>query len=368
MKKKTLVLVGGGHSHIYLLKEFGLNPNSLLNIILVSEYKYQFYSGMSAAYLEGIYSKDEIRFDIEKICKVSKIKFIKNKVVEINANEKYIMLSDDKKIEFDIISVNTGSIMYGLDIKGVRDYASVIKPLENLESLREKFISGIDKRKNILVAGGGAAGFEIALSLKALSKKLNKVVEVTILDSNSEILSKSNKKIKKISKKLIRENKINFLANKKIKEVFKDCILTNEEEKIPYEYLLWALGSSSSNLYKKSNLKTDIKGFLQVNIFLQSNEYPFLFGAGDCISIDKYKNLKKVGVYAIKESKILYNNILKYLDGKELEEFVPKKEFLSIIYSANKTGILNYKNITFNGKIAFLIKNYIDVNFMKKYK
>jgi NADH dehydrogenase FAD-containing subunit len=56
-KTKRLLLLGGGHAHVYLIKQFNSKKNKDLEVVLVTASQYQYYSGMAAGYLEGIYRK-----------------------------------------------------------------------------------------------------------------------------------------------------------------------------------------------------------------------------------------------------------------------------------------------------------------------
>ncbi|MBW9155570.1 hypothetical protein [Clostridium tagluense] len=66
-KIKRSLLVGGGHTHIFLIKQFCLNAIPGFKVLLVSDSNYQYYSGMATGYLEGFYSLDEISFDLKKL-------------------------------------------------------------------------------------------------------------------------------------------------------------------------------------------------------------------------------------------------------------------------------------------------------------
>jgi NADH dehydrogenase FAD-containing subunit len=65
---------------------------------------------------------------------------------------------------------------------------------------------------------------------------------------------------------------------------------------------------------------------------------------------------------------VLLNNIMARLEGKELQAFDPGGDYLLVFNMGDETGILKKKWITFGGKLAFTIKDYIDMKFMKKFQ
>jgi len=108
-----------------------------------------------------------------------------------------------------------------------------------------------------------------------------------------------------------------------------------------------------------------IKGL--VNKYLQCEKYPEIFGGGDCIYF-KDQPLDKVGVYAVRQNPVLLHNLMAALEGKNLEVFDPGPEYLLIFNIGGGVGVLKKKGLVFKGKIAFMIKNYIDQKFMKKFQ
>jgi hypothetical protein len=56
------------------------------------------------------------------------------------------------------------------------------------------------------------------------------------------------------------------------------------------------------------------------------------------------------------------------LQGKRLQAFMPDPHYLLIFNMGDDTGVFTRKKIVFNGKTAYLIKDYIDGKFMKQFK
>jgi NADH dehydrogenase FAD-containing subunit len=106
---------------------------------------------------------------------------------------------------------------------------------------------------------------------------------------------------------------------------------------------------------------------LLVNPFLQSTTYPELFGGGDCISLAG-NPLAKVGVYAVRQNPVLLHNLMAALEGGSLNPFRPGGTYMLIMNMGNGTGIFWKKNLVLNGRPAFLLKDFIDRRFMKKFQ
>ena len=65
---------------------------------------------------------------------------------------------------------------------------------------------------------------------------------------------------------------------------------------------------------------------------------------------------------------MLYHNIKAALEGGSLLPFDPGGDYLLIFNLGGRTGVLKKKAITWGGKSAFILKDYIDTRFMKKFQ
>src|SRR5690606_10926916 len=130
--------------------------------------------------------------------------------------------------------------------------------------------------------------------------------------------------------------------DERIESVDEHSVSTQSGRTYPQSDLLWLTGPKSPGFFKRSGLTTDAGGFLLVNDSLQSLSHPDLFGAGDCIAIDRYPALAKNGVYAVRQGSVLWNNLRNQLGGKQLAVFTPQKNFLSLLSTGGGEAFLMY--------------------------
>jgi NADH dehydrogenase FAD-containing subunit len=92
-----------------------------------------------------------------------------------------------------------------------------------------------------------------------------------------------------------------------------------------------------------------------------------VFGGGDCISLEGH-NLARVGVYAVRQNPILLQNLLAALEGGEMMTFAPQAHYLLIFNMGDGKGIFWKRGLVWQGRLAFIFKNYIDMRFMKSFQ
>ncbi|HBL53562.1 MAG TPA: hypothetical protein DDZ34_05955 [Syntrophaceae bacterium] len=78
--------------------------------------------------------------------------------------------------------------------------------------------------------------------------------------------------------------------------------------------------------------------------------------------------LDRVGVYDVRQGPVLYRNIAAALSCGKLIPFKPQKRYLSILNMGDNRGILSWRSLVVSGLFAFVLKNYIDKRFMKRFQ
>ncbi|ART75646.1 pyridine nucleotide-disulfide oxidoreductase [Sutcliffiella horikoshii] len=358
----NIVLVGGGHAHLKCLLDIRKNkfPFPDQNILLISPNQYQYYSGMFSGYTEGLYSEDEIRIDLKDMAEKAGVTFTEDIVTEVSVCDKTLMTKAGASIPFSVVSFDTGSYIEGPS--SFEEYMVQIKP-NYLFADMLKVYRDVDFP---VVVGGGASGVEIALAITAWRKKNGYPTNVKLITS-SKLLPSSSSKTSKVIKEIAVWKGLTVIEDDSVEEMNESHVITQNGRSLPHSQVLWLTGPSSPDIFKRSTLPCDQNGFLLTEKTLQAKGLPFIFGAGDCITLESFPDLPKNGVYAVRQAELLWKNITSYLNGEVCSTFTPQRQFLSLLSTGNKEALLQYGRFTIHSKLAWKLKNKIDTDYMQKY-
>lgn len=366
--RKNLVLVGGGHAHLTVLLNLANYVQRGHRVTIIGPSPYHYYSGMGPGMLSGIYRPREVRFHVKKMVQDRGGTFLEDRVMRIDAGNRILFLQSEKQIPYDVVSFNTGSeVPLHLILSTKQENIIPVKPVINLLKARRLIVKNlVDRKMNFIVIGGGPAGVEVAANLWRLTEENQKEFKITLI-AGQRLLGGFPDRARTLTLRSFSRRGMEVIEGNHAKEIRKETVLLSDGKRLSFDFALIALGIKPSPLFEQSNLPTGEDGGLLVNSHLQSVAHPEISGGGDCISLSGHP-LAKVGVYAVRQNPILSHNLLAALEGGEMQIFTPQKDYMLIFNMGNGRGILWKKKFIWNGRLAFLLKDYIDRKFMRKFQ
>lgn len=370
MPPKRLVLAGGGHVHLPVLSRLADFTAAGIEVVCVAPGPYLAYSGMGPGLLSGRYALADLRFPIAAMASRPGGRFVRGTVAAIDPPGRRLLLKDGQDIAYDAVSFGLGSRVVPdfavSDAPGATVYP--VKPIENLLLARQAIESRVAAggRVRVLVAGGGAAGFEVAAGVLGLFHRLGVEGSPLLVAAPRGLLPGWPGRARRLAERsLARRGALVLPARVIGLDGFRATL--SDGTRRACDLLLAATGTTPPSLFTACGLSTGPGGGLTVSACLQSPFHPEIFGGGDCIHFGP-SPLPRAGVYAVRQGPILAANLLAYLAGRPLSPFRDTgKNYLALLNCGDGRAILRKGPFVAEGAWAMVLKDWIDRRFMRSF-
>ena len=361
---REIVLVGGGHAHVEVIRQFGLKPIAGAELTVIDPNSRPVYSGMVPGFVANQYELHELQIDLAALCQRVGARFIDSPVTRVLSDA--VELRDEATVNFDIASLDIGSTVSGLDKLGVKEFTLPSRPISALVFGIEELLANGKTGLPFYVIGAGAGGVELAFCVAARLHKWGvRNPHVVLVTSDPVVLLQSPPAVRARVKKALGQRDIKVLANSSIARVHPHAVELASGEQLPSAGALWVTGPAAHPLASASGLPIDETGFIRVAPTFQVAHHENLFAVGDCASLD---GMRKAGVYAVRAGPLLDANLRAHLAGTKLIEYKPQDDFLSLLNLGDGSAIGSKWGLAFEGRAMMWLKDKIDRSFMEKYK
>ncbi len=340
---KHIILAGAGHAHAVVLASFVRNPFYGATVTLVSPRARQLYSAMLPGVIAGHYRAEEASIDIAALAGHASAEFVEDSIVTLDAARRRILLRSGRELKYDFLSLNVGSRV-SLSVPGSVEHAIPVKPFENLASLKAA--------GHIAIAGGGAAGVELAMALRYRGS------EVTVYSEHAEFAGDAARRVRGA----LRWRRVDFRPGMRVDAIEPGPVIVSGSSRQAFDLVLWASGPAPQEFLASSGLTLDERGFVRVDETLCSVSHPEVLAAGDCAALGEAKS----GVHAVRQGEVLADNLRRLVGGVRPEPYQRGDKALLILTCGTRYAIAMRGDWSAQGWWVWWWKNWIDRRWLKR--
>jgi selenide,water dikinase len=365
---QDLVLVGGGHAHVHVLKRFGMRPAKGVRLTLIARDIETPYSGMLPGYVAGLYRFEECHIDLVRLARFAGARLIHDEAIGLDRAARRVICRNHPPIRYDLVSLDIGSTPRLDDVPGAAEHTVSVKPIDRFaarwEALLERAQSECQVR--LAIIGGGAGGVELALAAqRRLAGLLGTALEVTLV-TREGLLPSHNRGVRRIFTRLLAGRGIRIVTHNAVVRVEPGRLIAADGSAVPFDEALWVTEAAGAPWLAQTGLPLDERGFVVIDERLRSPVDSAVFAAGDIATMPAHPR-EKAGVYAVRAGPPLADNLRRALAGKSLRRAIPQRRALALIGSGDGHAAASRGPFAAYGRSLWQLKDWIDRRWMRRY-
>ena len=284
-KLHHVVIVGAGFGGLYAAKRLSKSKN--IKVTVIDKRNFHLFQPLLYQVATGGLSPGDIASPIRSILKRYKnTTVLRGKVVDIEPENKNVVLLDGEKINYDSLIIATG-VRY--NYFGNEEWLGISPPLKTMEDslgIRHRIFKAFEEAERekdteirsqwmrFIIVGAGPTGVELAGALAELAhftlknnfRNYNpKDTEIILIEAADRILPTYPEKLSRSAEKSLEDLGVTVKKNTYVGDLKKnEVIIKNGEIKtsIKAKTIVWAAGVKATRIGEIINKKFNVEGFM----------------------------------------------------------------------------------------------------------
>ena len=371
------MLVGGGHSHVGVLKSFGMKPIPGVRLTLICTDMHTPYSGMLPGYVAGHYDYDDVHIDLSRLAVFAGARLYRDEVIGLDRNNNKVLCRNRPPVPYDQLSINIGSTPQLRQVPGAAENAVAVKPIQRFNDRWLALLERVQQhpgKLTIAIVGAGAGGVELLLAMQfRLRNELQKLkrnpddLVFHLFTNVADILPTHSQAVRTRFDRVLAARGVAVHRNAGVTKVLAGQLQIESGELWAADEIVWVTSAGGAAWLRDTGLALDADGFINVTDTLQTVTDPNIFAVGDIASMVNYK-LEKAGVFAVRQGPPLTANLRRAVEGIPLLPYHPQSRWLALISTGDKYAVASRGWLSFSGKKVWQWKDWIDRRFMTRFQ
>lgn len=363
---QRLVLVGGGHAHLSVLRALAKARLAGVDVVLITPATHQNYSGMLPGWMAGHYTQAQCRVDLELLIQAAGARLVLEQVVGIDAARRCVGLSTGQQLGYDVLSLDIGSETDTSWLQALGDKLLPVKPLDNFFARWPRILAAAKTQTNykLVVVGGGAAGVEMAFAAQQAFTQAHVDAHVDLVVSEAGMLPGHAKSVQARVQRLAKRTGLGVYAGCGVGS--QDGVLLADGRLLQADQVIAATGARPAVWLGLSQIERDERGYILVDEFHRSVSHPNVFAAGDvCARTDV--QMARSGVHAVHAGPVLGHNLIAALHGGALQPYRPRRHSLYLLACGPRYAVASWGWWSAEGQWVWHWKDGIDRRFIRRF-
>jgi NADH dehydrogenase len=378
-EQKRVLILGGGFGGLYAALRFekALERRPDVEVTLVNRENFILFTPMLHEVAASDIDITHIVTPIRKLLR--RVRFFDGEVEGIDLEQKRVSVSHGvehhhHELEYDHLVLGLGSVTNFFNLPGLAERALTMKSLGDAIQLRNLLIERLeaadfecalgsrDELLTFVVAGGGFAGVETGAAMNDFLREAaayylhlsEEQIRVILVHPGEVILPELGPKLGAYAQKKLAEREVEIRSNTRVTGISDAGVALDDGTTIPTQTLVWTAGISPNPLLATLTCQKD-RGRVKVDENLEVPGWPGVWALGDCASITDPQTgaaYPPTAQHALREGKVVAENILASVAGREKKPFV-FKTLGQLAAIGRRSGVANILGFNFSGFVAW---------------
>lgn len=355
---RDIVLIGGGHTHALLLRQWGMSPLPGARLTVINPGPTAPYTGMLPGFVAGHYTRDELDIDLVKLARFAGARLILGYVTGIDRAARHLTIAGRPPVAYDYASVDIGITSDMPQVPGYAEHAISAKPLGPFSERWQTHLT--QSRGSVAVIGGGIAGVELALAMR---HALGTGPEVRVIDRSTALTGVGDKAATAL-RDAMRDAGVALIEQAEVSRVTADTVVLSDGRTLDATLTVGAAGARPYDWLQDTGLDLQ-NGYIAVEETLQAVNDDRIFAVGDCAHLTASPR-PKAGVFAVRQAPVLTHNLAAIAAGNRLKAFRPQAHYLKLISLGAQSALADKWGRALTGGWVWRWKDRIDRAFMDR--
>ncbi len=380
---KKIVIVGGGFAGINFIKH--LWKDNRYQITMVDRDNYHFFPPLLYQVATAFIEPSNISYPFRRMFQDHhNMRFHFGALTKVDIPKNQIE-TDTGLLEYDflVLAIGTETNYFGMD--NVKEHSLPMKSIDDAINLRNHLLLNMEKAVitedraerekllNIVIAGGGPSGVEIAGMLAEMGQKIvqkeypeikRRNSRIHLIDASPHLLGPMSKKAQDAAFKVLTHLGVQVTLNKTVKDYKDGNVIMADGETIPTNSLIWTSGVTGRAV---PGLPPETLGKgrrLMVDEFNKVKGTQNIYALGDICLQTTDKNYPnghpQLAQVAIQQGTLLAKNFRRMASAQSLKPFQYKDKGSMAIISKYE-AVADLPKVSFTGFFAWLIWLFVHI-------
>ncbi|UII31400.1 NAD(P)/FAD-dependent oxidoreductase [Fulvivirga ulvae] len=373
-ERKRLVIVGGGFAGLHLIRNL---QKSDIQVVLIDKRNHHTFQPLLYQVATSGLEADAVAYPLRKpLRRHPDYHFRMAEVKLIKAGDN-VIVTNRGALAYDYLVIATGARTNYFGIESIQKHALPMKSVDEALKIRNRILQNFEdallthdpherqKLTNVVIAGGGPTGVELAGSIAEFRRYImpkdyadldTERSRIYLIELLPELLASMSDEASAKSELYLQQLGVNIKKETKILS-YNGEIVETDGENIPAKTMIWTGGVSGAFpegindelITKKGRIKADTTGKVK--------GYERIFALGDVASIetDEYPNgYPQLASVAVQQGKFMAENIIRMSKGKPLKPFKYKNNG-TMATIGRKKAVVDLPGLKFQGAAAWLV-------------